>query len=115
MPGGHLARQATKADSGSMSFTLVGFGRPRLMKDISMTEPFASGLLDHALRLFKSIQPFKNAYLEYQRGDSSKLQAMQTAWGNLRPVYIEASKAASRDTGRLPTGFVMLGDGASGS
>lgn len=31
MPGGHLAHQATIADSGSMSFTLVGSERPRVV------------------------------------------------------------------------------------
>lgn len=71
------------------------------MKDTYMKEPSGSGLLDHLHRLLDSLQPFNNAYLEYQRGDSGKLQSMQTAWAKLLPVCIEAGKATSRDTGEL--------------
>jgi len=71
------------------------------MKDTSMTEPSGSGLLDHVHRLLDSLQPFNSAYLEYQRGDSGKLQSMQTAWVKLLPACIEAGKATSRDTGEL--------------
>lgn len=71
------------------------------MKDTSMKYPVSSGILGHAHRLLDSLQSFNNGYLDCQRGDSGKLQAMPAAWSRLLPVCIEAGKATSRDSGEL--------------
>jgi hypothetical protein len=73
----------------------------RLMKDTSMTEPLVSGFLDHARRALDSLLPFHRSYIEYQRGDSDKLEVMETAWRELLPVCIDAGKSTSGAAGEL--------------